>query len=1271
MLKRGRFTPLLICLVLTASAQTKEQTKEDSRSLEPGQVVEREIAGGQRHIYLINLRSGQLARLVVVQLDVDVTLAFASPDGKPISESNLTAAGGQESLSVLADHDGMIQLAARATQADAPAGAYRLRLEIKTAPTAHDRRRIDAERLLAEAKPLRGEAAVEKLQLALPQWRELGDPYWETYTILAIGNAYLQMSRFPQTIEQCEQGLAISRRIQDRYSEALALATIGIAHSNMGRLEQAREYFEQSLVVRRAAKLRAGEAVSLMNLGVNNNMSSKYERAIEYLDQALAILLELKDRGTQGRARHNLGESYYFLGRFDRATEQYEEALAIFREVKDRQGESASLNSLGRVYIRNGHPERAIEYMEQALQIRRELKDRNGEGTALNFLAVTYRSIGRFEKARECLEQSLRIAREVKNPATEAVALNNLGSNEFDLGRPEQAIQFHEQSLQIRRQMKSPGEVASVLSNLGNVHTFLGQYEKGVDYYEQALAIYREVKNRTEEGGALNNLGIVYRYLGLLDKSISVLEKALAISQEVKDRDYEGRTLNNLANTYQSQGRYKEAIERFEQALTILRETKNRAAEGTLLSNIGLTYVETGSYERAAQYFEQALALNREAADRPTESTTLAGLGKAFQMMGKREMAIGYFQQALAIQREVKDPAREIPTLSDFAATERELGHLDTARNLIERSLELIESLRADIYNPDQRAAYFASTHNIYNFYVDLLMELSRARPGQGYDSLAVAASERSRARGLIEILGESGANIRQGVDAGLLARERALALELNAKAQQLARVRGADKAAVQEEIGRLEDEYQKAQVAIRRASPRFTALARPQPLSLPEIQRQLDAGTVLLEYSLGKERSYLWAIRQNGLTSYELPGREEIEKAARKVYDLLTARGRSLRDETPTQKRGRFAIADAQLPEAADRLSRMLLSPAAAELDAKRLIVVADGALQYLPFAMLPDPRADERKGKAETIRKRGALAEASAARRPSAPTPLMAEHEIVNLPSISALAVQRVEVAGRKPSPRGVAVIADPVFYAADTRVKAVAPKPSTPATPDDTAPDPVATRIIEHLNDDSGKAVTRKIMIPRLPYTRQEADRILAVAPGSTNLEAIDFKASRAIVMDKELGQYRYIHFATHGVLDSERPGLSSLVLSLVDEEGKAKDGFLRAHEIYNLDLPAELIVLSACQTGLGKEIKGEGLVGLTRGFMYAGAARVVVSLWNVNDKATSELMAKFYQKMLKEGQRPAAALQSAQVEMWRQGQWRSPYYWAPFVLQGEWR
>jgi CHAT domain-containing protein len=306
-----------------------------------------------------------------------------------------------------------------------------------------------------------------------------------------------------------------------------------------------------------------------------------------------------------------------------------------------------------------------------------------------------------------------------------------------------------------------------------------------------------------------------------------------------------------------------------------------------------------------------------------------------------------------------------------------------------------------------------------------------------------------------------------------------------------------------------------------------------------------------------------------------------------------------------------------------------MILAPVAGEFGNKRLVVVADGALQYVPFAALPLSNQ-----------------------------PLILRHEIVSLPSASAFAVQRENLANREPAPKTIAVIADPVFSPGDPRFKNEAG-----AVAQNT------TRSLEHLP--ANAAGGTRLTIPRLPFTRWEADQILAVARAGSNLKALDFRANRAMATGGELSKYRYVHFATHGYLDTTRAGLSAIVLSLFDENGKPQDGFLRTHDIYNLKLPAELVVLSACETGLGKDVQGEGLEGLTRGFMYAGARRVVVSLWNVNDKATAALMQRLYIGMLRTNKTPVAALRAAQIEMLRSGQWQAPYYWAAFVIQGEWK
>jgi CHAT domain-containing protein len=333
--------------------------------------------------------------------------------------------------------------------------------------------------------------------------------------------------------------------------------------------------------------------------------------------------------------------------------------------------------------------------------------------------------------------------------------------------------------------------------------------------------------------------------------------------------------------------------------------------------------------------------------------------------------------------------------------------------------------------------------------------------------------------------------------------------------------------------------------------------------------------------------------------------------------------------------------------------LSRMLLGPVASQLGKKRLAIVADGALQYIPFAALPAPSPGNGEWRKSGVE----------------PQPLFVEHEIVSLPSASTLATLRRETAGRKPAEKSLAILADPVFTDDDTRVRRIVSK--AVARRADSDEKDVASRQMLRSGRETG-VMGPDVGFGRLLSTRREAAAISALVPERERMQALDFEASRTTALRPELGEYRIVHFATHGMLNNIHPELSGIVLSLVDEAGQQQDGFLRLQDIYNLKLSAELVTLSACQTGLGKEIKGEGLIGLTRGFMYAGAPRVVASLWKVDDRATSELMKRFYQGMLgPERLSPAGALRQAQLSIWKQRQWRAPYYWAAFVLQGEWK
>ena len=350
-------------------------------------------------------------------------------------------------------------------------------------------------------------------------------------------------------------------------------------------------------------------------------------------------------------------------------------------------------------------------------------------------------------------------------------------------------------------------------------------------------------------------------------------------------------------------------------------------------------------------------------------------------------------------------------------------------------------------------------------------------------------------------------------------------------------------------------------------------------------------------------------------------------------------------------------------------------LGPVASQLGKKRLLIVADGALQYVPFAALTMPEAKGRGDGATGRQGDGGIGKKEKSRpvaprvsRPAAFTPLIVNHEIVNLPSASTLAVLRRDLAGRQPAAKTVAVLADPVLQADDARVKqaGAGAKLETIRTPDSSIAGGAETDDLIRSAGESGA-----LSLERLPFTRQEAETILTLARDGKSYKALDFNASRATATSPELAEYRIVHFATHGLINSQRPQLSGIVLSLVDEQGRPQDGFLRLHDIYNLRFGADLVVLSACQTALGKRVRGEGLVGLVRGFMHAGAPRVAASLWNVKDEATAELMKRFYEKMLKDGLPPASALRAAQVSMWKEKRWEAPYYWAGFALQGEWK
>ena len=680
-------------------------------------------------------------------------------------------------------------------------------------------------------------------------------------------------------------------------------------------------------------------------------------------------------------------------------------------------------------------------------------------------------------------------------------------------------------------------------------------------------------------------------------------------------------------------GNYREALDNMQTARNEAQANRDFTLVAFCDDFLGRTFYALGDHAIALSHFQSALD-GYLGTKNPMEAARMRALmGQVFEVEGEFERARKDYETAIETFRGLSDVINESATLYAIGRLELKQNNLDVSNTYLRRSIDVTEEMRRVSTSNDLTAAFSATVHERYESYVDCLMRKHKAQPGQGFELRAFETSEMSRGRALVELLQATQTNFAPGLDPQLGEQEKSLRQSLRVKEDSRVRLlstayKKEDIAALESEIAQLDAQYKQVLETIHARYPSFEQLNRPTGWNATQIQEQVvaDDETLLLEYSLGADRSYVWAVTRDRITSHELPSETVINEAARKVYKLL--------ETAPTEQTIK------QLDQAAQALSQLILLPVASELGKRRIIVVADGALNYIPFQFLPAPSAEREQ--------------------------LVATHEVINAPSASALGQLRQEKIRRQPAANVLAAFGDPVFASNYAQYKSPnsGEQIASVQSPNDERMK-TALRDIE-LNGDS---VDPSVIQP-LFYAKQELANLREVAGNQTFL-ATGFDASREKVQNTDLTKFSILHFATHGVLDPRRPESSGLILSTINRGGQTQDGFLGLSDIYNLHAPVDLVVLSACRTGLGKDVRGEGLIGITRGFMYAGASSVVASLWKVDDEATAELMKKFYSNMLQHGMTPAAALRAAQNSIRQQPQWRSPYYWAAFTIQGDYR
>lgn len=802
------------------------------------------------------------------------------------------------------------------------------------------------------------------------------------------------------------------------------------------------------------------------------------------------------------------------------------------------------------------------------------------------------------DEDREINDASMKITR----VADEATVHRTKGTRE---GR-QKAIETFEQVIDLSRKKRDKTWEVVALITIGLLNEQLGDVQRSLEFYSRGLDLAREVKNKQYEGSAINNLAVAYLTLAEYETSASYLSQALALQTEAGNRRGQGVVYNNLGTAYLMLEDLVKSEEYYRQALAIRREVKDERGEGFALNNLGQVFIESGDSTKARDFLEQALTLRKRIADKQGEAVTERNLGKLLYKLGKNEEALPHLTLANKLANELGDRRVEADSFYFLASIEARKGEFNRAIELIERGLGIIEQIRGEIVNPQLRTGYFSTVPQFYELYSDLLVTRGQKNNDEKDIALALQVSERARARTLVELLQEARIDVKKSTDAKNLDelqdainakyRDRTTLLTGRPTAEQVAKITA--------EINKLTSDIENLEIKIRRENPAYADLKYGSALSATEIRELLDNDTILLEYKLGDSRSLLWMVSKDAVKVFSLPEKSKVAAAALNFYKAVSSPKPVAADVAKTET----------------ELNQILTGPVRVQLGKKRVVVVADGVLQFVPFAALSG----------------------------------LSANEIVGLPSAGVLSELR-RSSEQRPAGRAIAIFADPVFEPNDSRLTSA--KAASIQRP---------TAIGKALRDfDLGNE------LPRLLNSRSEARDIASLFAAGEVVTKLDFDANLDSATAPDLSQYRIIHFATHGLLDTRRPESSSLVFSLFDREGKPRNGFMKLQDVYDLDLASDLVVLSACQTALGKDVRGEGLIGLTRGFMYAGASRVVASLWKVDDAATAEFMKRFYRGMVKEKLTAAASLRKAQLEMKAIPRFRAPFHWAGFVLQGDWR
>ncbi|MBI4467771.1 MAG: CHAT domain-containing protein [Acidobacteria bacterium] len=888
------------------------------------------------------------------------------------------------------------------------------------------------------------------------------------------------------------------------------------------------------------------------------------------------------------------GLALFYGGDYARGKERLREAYELADVISSQLPEhlpSSALKMEALCYLYLDELNQALVLFQEALSLDMAgTVDPSGTDALTQIGRVLYLK-GEYDKALTHLKRSeLAIGDDYDNPLGRT--LINIGVVHFATGDYSRAMKYLRKGYErVRKENevnpppeRQAMEQTRALQHLAALEAASGNSGKALAYLKEAVRIGRipdlEDYNPAYLVDVLTDIGALYQRERQYDLALSALREALETSQRLGTRRLIAKSLINLGSLERSRGRAEAAIGHHGQALILGEEIGLQVLQASALAELGADYLQLGDYKESVEYLGRALETGGASLSPELKSNIFSALASCYEALGETNRALENYGRAIESVQEVR-----IETLSE----ERKIGFWQTRQLTFERV-------------------------------IGLLFKLHRESGSGNHAAQAFSYAEQARARALVDLLAEGRVRIQRGLPAEVLQEERVIQDQITRIRRALFKenVGRAETARMESALARVEERLEDFRERIRLNHPAYADIQYPEPYDLTRVQRDvLDEKTLLVEYLLGEEGSYLWAVTKDRCQMYKLPGRESIKRDIDRFRKLLAS---------PTADKKAFERCYAT----SRNLYGMLLRPADELLDKfENLVIVPDGILHYLPFETLI-------KGK------RGG--------RATLPDYLLTTHTMSTISSATVLGV----LASRSRTPRDgrrrLLAYADPQF-----RPKGNARRRASSHT-----------RLADIVR---GGFEERGVNFEPLRFAKEEVKGIAALYPRGTAKLYVGGAATETSFKRERLTDFDFIHFATHAVIDEEFPALSGIVLSL-STEGEDEDGVLTMNEIFNLELHADLVTLSACQTGLGKLVRGEGMVGLTRAFMYAGAPSVLVSLWNVRDSSTAELMKSFY-RHLRTGKSKADALREAKRDMIRSGRplHRFPYFWAPFVLVGK--